>query len=331
MSITMEELAKLANVSQGAVSLVLNGKAKGQISQKKQDLILSLAKEYNYRMNMAAKVLRKQRQYAVGIVMPRCLNMFYASLVTLLQQKFSERGYMTLFAFFYGDDFEKVYNSLYERQVDGIISWEHSPLLLDGDIPSVVFCNDLNERIDSVTSSKRFCQCGFDFNAVYVSLFEHLYALGHRKIGFVGNTHESRCALLDRFLRNKGIYDGSAYFFHCKDDLNGNISLFEKILTAPERPSAIVTTNDETARQLISVGSYLGIQFPRDISIAGFMNLPCSQAMYPALTTFDSRNGDLADSMVEMLLSMIEKPDIPVEDTFIQPELILRTSCGQPA
>ena len=34
MSITMEELAKLANVSQGAVSLVLNGKAKGQISQK---------------------------------------------------------------------------------------------------------------------------------------------------------------------------------------------------------------------------------------------------------------------------------------------------------
>ncbi|MBR1951164.1 MAG: LacI family DNA-binding transcriptional regulator, partial [Lentisphaeria bacterium] len=62
MSITMEELAKLANVSQGAVSLVLNGKAKGQISQKKQDLIRALAKEHNYRINMAAKGLR-QRQH----------------------------------------------------------------------------------------------------------------------------------------------------------------------------------------------------------------------------------------------------------------------------
>ena len=69
MSITMEELAKLANVSQGAVSLVLNGKAKGQISQKKQDLIRALAKEHNYRINMAAKGLRKQRQYAVGVML----------------------------------------------------------------------------------------------------------------------------------------------------------------------------------------------------------------------------------------------------------------------
>ena len=85
MSITMEELAALAEVSQGAVSLVLNGKAKGQISKAKQEKILTLAEKYNYRVNMAAKSLRNKRQYAVGVIMPCYLNLFYAAMVSRLQ------------------------------------------------------------------------------------------------------------------------------------------------------------------------------------------------------------------------------------------------------
>ena len=327
MGITMEELAKLAKVSQGAVSLVLNGKAKGQISQKKQDLIRSLAKEHNYRMNMAARGLRKQRQYTVGVIMPAALNMFYASLVALLQNGFSERGYMTLFSFFKGDDFEKIYNSLCERQVDGIISWENSPLLQKDEIPVVLFCNDVNEKIRKRGDACRFGQCGFDFNDSYLRLFGHLYASGHRKIGFLGNTGDTRCLLLEHFLQEKGIFDSSRYFFHCKDELAADNVLFEKILSASDRPTAFVTTNDDTARQFISAGTRLGVHFPGDISIAGFMNLPYTQFMYPALTTFDSRNNELARTMVEMLLSMIETPEEPVDDVFIQPELILRDSC----
>ena len=329
MSITMEELAKLANVSQGAVSLVLNGKAKGQISQKKQDLILSLAKKHNYRMNMAAKVLRKQKQYAIGVIMPATFNMFYASLISLLQQKLSQHGYMTFFSFFLPDNFEEVYDSLYSRQVDGIISCQESTLLQQGDIPTVVFCNDINERMIPSKPKKHLAYCGFEFNNAYNELFEHLYLLGHRKIGFLGNTKESRCVLLEKFLRNKNISNSQRLFFHCKDEFDGNNTLLKDILSLPDGPTAIITTNDETARQLISIGTFLGRKFPQDLSVVGFMNLPCAQSMYPALSTFDSCNEELTNNMVKMLLSMIERQELDVEDVFIQPKLILRDSCGK--
>ncbi len=329
MSITMEELAKLANVSQGAVSLVLNGKAKGQISQKKQDLIRALAKEHNYRINMAAKGLRKQRQYAVGVIMPGNLNLFYASLLTLLQKNFSDRGYVTLFSFVQGENFDNLCNSLYERQVDGIISWMDSPLLSDNGIPAVVF--DDEQRSDAAVQTGKLRRCGFDFRDSYRELFNYLWDSGHREIGFLGNTGDIRCHLLRSFLLEKGLTINENCFFHHLDDLAGNNELFDKLLTMPERPTALVTTNDETARQLISEGVRLGIKFPDDISIAGFMNLPYTANMYPALTTLDSKNEELARTMTDILLSMIETPESTVNNIFIRPELIIRNSCGQPA
>ena len=329
MSITMEELAKLANVSQGAVSLVLNGKAKGQISQKKQELIRELAKKHNYRINMAAKGLRKQRQYAVGVIMPGNLNLFYASLLALLQKSFSDRGYVTLFSFVQKDNFDNICNSLYERQVDGIVSWVDSSLFSENSMPTVVF--DDNSKSDNISSAAKLRYCGFDFPGSYLELFNYLWDLGHRKIGFVGNTGDVRCHLLRRFLLDKGMEINENSFFHHSDNLAGNNELFDRILTSPDRPTALVTTNDETARQLISEGMRLGVRFPEDISIAGFMNLPYTANMYPALTTLDSKNEELARTMTDILLSMIEKPDVPVNDIFIQPELIIRNSCCQPA
>ena len=62
----MEKLAALANVSQGTVSLVLNGKADGQISKAKQEKILHLAEKHHYRVNMAAK----SRGNAIMIIVP---------------------------------------------------------------------------------------------------------------------------------------------------------------------------------------------------------------------------------------------------------------------
>ncbi len=329
MSITMEELAKLANVSQGAVSLVLNGKARGQISQKKQDLIKALAKEYNYRINMAAKGLRKQRQYAVGVIMPGNLNLFYASLLTLLQKKFSDRGYMTLFSFVRDGNFDNICNSLCERQVDGIISWIDSPQLSANGIPAVVF--DDEHRTENISSPGKLRRCGFDFRVSYRELFNYLWVLGHRKIGFIGNTGDVRCHLLRKFLLEKGIEINENCFFHHSDDLAGNNDLFDRIMTMPERPTVLVTTNDETARQLISEGARLGVRFPDDISITGFMNLPYTVNMYPALTTLDSKNEELAGAMTDILLNMIERPETPVSDIFIQPELIIRDSCDRPA
>ena len=326
MGITMDELAALANVSQGAVSLVLNGKAAGQISQKKQDLILRLAREHNYRVNMAAKVLRKQRQYVVGVIMPASLNPFYASMMTLLQRFLMQRSYMPLFTFLSAEfGIGKIYNSLYERHVDGIISWETTPEMFRDDIPMVFFQENTRRGETGIPENGRFCRCGFDYASSFGELYARLYADGHRKIGFIGMPEDPRRRMLKAFLDARG---GECVCFPYHDSMTGDSEFFDAVFDMPERPTALVTTNDETARQLISAGYRRGIRFPQDISVTGFMDLPFARSMFPALTTVDSRSGQLAEAMVTAMLMLIERPGVPVEDTFIRTEPVIRDSCG---
>ena len=74
MPMTITELARLAGVSPGAVSLALNGKAKGQVSAERRDRILSLAKRHGYRSNQAAKALVERRTYHVALCHDRDLS-----------------------------------------------------------------------------------------------------------------------------------------------------------------------------------------------------------------------------------------------------------------
>ena len=325
----MDDLAALANVSQGAVSLVLNGKAKGQISRQKQELILRLAREHKYRVNMAARVLRKQRQYAVGVIMPANLNPFYASMATLLQSLLMKRGYMPLFAFISpGFGIGQIYNFLYERNVDGIISWETAPEMSNDDIPMVLFGEKSQKRSIGFPETKRVCRCGFDYTESYTKLYTKLYADGHRRIGFLGMEGDSRYLLLKKFLGTRRVPGRDKWFFPHQDRIVENNDFFDAIFDMPNRPTALITTNDETARQLISAGFRRGIRFPQDISVTGFMNLPYTKSMFPPLTTVDSCSDRLAEVMVSSMLKLIEQPDIPAEDTFIRTKLVIRDSCG---
>ena len=318
VSITMEELAALANVSQGAVSLVLNGKAQGQISKAKQEKILALAEKYRYRVNMAAKSLRNKRQYAVGVIMPCHVNFFYATMVALLQMKLAERGYMALFSFWQSkDDVEKAYDSVYERKVDGIISWDVCERMLQERIPTVFYNREI-EGYDGVR---------YDFARAYRGLFEYLWSLGHRRIGYAGVAGDLRQGYLKKFLQEHGVRLRKEWSFDLLDFMESGNTVVECFLAMKEHPTALITTNDETARGVILAGIRRGMRLPEELSVVGFMNLPEAKMMTPALTTFDSRNELLADCLVNRILRRIEKPDLPPEQSLILPELILRDSC----
>lgn len=67
MATTITKLAKLAGVSVGSVSLVMNNKDKGQVSAASRKRILALAKKHGYRPNRAARALVQRRAYRVAL------------------------------------------------------------------------------------------------------------------------------------------------------------------------------------------------------------------------------------------------------------------------
>lgn len=67
MAITITQLARIAGVSAGAVSLVLNNKDKGQVSAARRKRILALAKRHGYRANQAARALVQRKAQRVAL------------------------------------------------------------------------------------------------------------------------------------------------------------------------------------------------------------------------------------------------------------------------
>jgi multiple sugar transport system substrate-binding protein len=65
---TIKDIAKLAGVSQGTVSNVLNGK--GIVSSKKIVLVEDAARALGYTINERAKLLRKGSSSILALILP---------------------------------------------------------------------------------------------------------------------------------------------------------------------------------------------------------------------------------------------------------------------
>ena len=65
---TAQDVADLAGVSRSAVSLVLNGRAEGNISAVKQEAVREAARQLRYTPNAVALSLRSKRTATIGVL-----------------------------------------------------------------------------------------------------------------------------------------------------------------------------------------------------------------------------------------------------------------------
>jgi DNA-binding LacI/PurR family transcriptional regulator len=102
-----------------------------------------------------------------------------------------------------------------------------------------------------------------------------------------------------------------------------------RLLELPERPTAIVCTNDVTAYGAMWVISEAGLRIPDDISIIGHYDLEMSQHTDPPLTSVgyegDASNAELA---VRLLIERLANPAKPATHVLLKPELRVRASCA---
>ena len=67
MTITIKDIARLAKVSPTAVSFILNNKAAGKVSRKKQKFVAEIIRRHGYTQNWTAKALIMRRTYRIAI------------------------------------------------------------------------------------------------------------------------------------------------------------------------------------------------------------------------------------------------------------------------
>ena len=92
--VTIKDIAKLAGVSQGTVSNVLNGHS--HVSAEKMTAVLEAARTLGYQRNMQAQQLRRNSALStqVAVILPNIDEQQYSDFYTIIRDHFQERGMM---------------------------------------------------------------------------------------------------------------------------------------------------------------------------------------------------------------------------------------------
>lgn len=90
---TIKDIAKLAGVSHGTVSNVLNGR--GNVSVKKIKLVEEVAQKLGYQLNVQAKILKEGFAKTISIILPNVIAQQFSYLYNKLFISLNELGYET--------------------------------------------------------------------------------------------------------------------------------------------------------------------------------------------------------------------------------------------
>lgn len=160
----------------------------------------------------------------------------------------------------------------------------------------------------------------------------HLAELGHRAIGFIAGPDEYQ---LSRWRVDGWRAEMLAHGLNPADDLlaagdftfEGGLRAARELLTRPNRPTAIIASNDQMAAATLEVASGLGLAIPTDLSLVCFDNTPMVRFVRPALTAIDQPVAETTARAVELLISR-QRPGPGVIN--VPGNLVVRSSTAAP-
>jgi DNA-binding LacI/PurR family transcriptional regulator len=161
---------------------------------------------------------------------------------------------------------------------------------------------------------------------------DYLYGMGHRKVGFIGAEMDlpsiaERAETFERALAQRSMpqFDG----WRTKGNLTSpsGFQACQHIMEQSQRPSAIISVNDEMAIGAMKYCQQAGIELPKDLSLVGFDNIEWSQHCYPALTTVNVPKEKMGKHAVMILLDMIQQTPAssPQEQAEAGPCVLVKT------
>jgi LacI family transcriptional regulator len=326
--VSMEEIARIFNVSKVTISKALNDK--DGVSDELRNAIKEKATELGYFGNSAARSLKLNKNFNIGVVIPLRFiggsSSFYFEPYTKLVMRLTEMGYSVLLEILNNEqEDQKILPDMYKNgKIDGLIimgqpSDSYLSLFTNAYIPVLLFdFYSYHIDIDSIVVD--------NFTSGY-KVTEYLIKRGHQKIGFVGNIY-STSSIQDRFL---GYY--RAILGHQLTIDQENIisdrdekGQFISFALPASMPTAFVCNNDQIAYEFMDELKKLNYRIPMDISIIAFDNTHYSQKSNPKMTTISVDIDDMIDITSKIIVKKMNNKEKKYHKVFIQTQLIERDS-----
>ncbi|MGI6096017.1 MAG: LacI family DNA-binding transcriptional regulator [Lachnospiraceae bacterium] len=329
MSVTIKDIAKLANVSPATVSRVLNNNT-GFISEATKQKVLRIVKEQGYTPNPLARSLVTRQSYTLGAIVPDILNPFFSELIRGADDTAQKLGYSLILC--NSDDNpekeKKHIQFLSQRAVDGIIlasgSVQTDSAYLDSFHIPVISIDRMMPQCDSLVASVStdLEQCGYLPAA-------HFIQQGHTQIAFLcgRNTYEgnqkrykgycnalkeANIPLREELIKFRGFSHDAGY------------QMTKELLEQKVSFTAVSAMSDMLALGAMKALREANVRIPEDCAVIGCDDVFLSEMLTPPLSSVRRNNYDLAVKAVELIVSAIRQKEYHYSEVIFPPELILR-------
>lgn len=328
MSVTIKDIAKLANVSHTTVSRALNNSP--LINEETKSKIKAIAKQLRYVPNYNAKNLVLHKSNNIGLffssVSQGTSPSFFFEIVSGINSVISKNYNLVV----RGIDDYRDFSTINDKSFDGIILMSQSDSdngfiyhVMDNKIPLVVLDRNVaEESIVNILSD--------DAEGAFKAV-KYLIENGHSDIAIIEGEKEFKSskerkngfikALIEYKIPVNGDYIISGDY-HMKSGYYG----MKKLLKLSKVPTAVFCSNDDMAIGAIKAINDSKFRSPEDISIIGFDDIDFCEYSTPSLTTIKRPMKKISMLGCEKLLKLLGKKDLQGEKIYIKTELCIRES-----
>lgn len=330
--VTLEQVALHAGVSRSTASLALRGSP--NIAEATREKVKASMRELGYVYDRVAANLRSKDSLTVGLIIMELANPFYSELLVGIHHELDKFGKTVIL----GTTFdslniqERLLSTMMEHRVSGII------ISAVPGSPTEPINQIVNMGIPVVLVNRTLAGANCDFVGVDNVLgarlaVEHLIKKGHRRIAYLGglpqlSTWQGRNQGYIEAHQAAGLEIDPLLVIESRATRQGGIEAIQKLLSISQPPTAAFCYNDTIAIAACMHLQGIGITPGRDLAIVGFDDIPEATIVTPKLTTVASYIRQLGEHAARMLHTRIEGADDPPRTMIIQPELVIRESCG---
>ncbi|GAB2594299.1 LacI family DNA-binding transcriptional regulator [Streptomyces capparidis] len=355
MAATLADVAHRAGVSAATVSRVLNGNY--PVAPDTRERVLRAVRDLEYVVNGNARALAASTSDLIGVLVNDVADPFFGLMASGIQSQTGEDKLAVVCNTGGSPERELNYLTLLQRQrAAGVV-------LTGGAIEDPEHIHAVTTRLGKLAAAgTRVVLCGrpplpspggpegvgsdgvtgtstatvaFANRDGARALTEHLLALGHRRIGYIGGPanrtttrhriegHRAALAAHPDADRDERLIVHGGY-----DRTAGHQATLALLDAAPGL-TAIAAANDTTALGVCAALRERGLRVPDDISVAGFDDLPFSVDAVPSLTTVRLPLYDAGARAGRLVLGAEQPPADGV--VTIEAELVVRDSTAPPA
>jgi len=329
----MAEIARLAGVDISTVSRALAGSPR--VTKETRALIDQIVRDTGYVVNEAARNLRGGRANQVLVIVSDIAAPFYSDVVQGIVEALAERGINVLLGVTLRQAKREAQlgKQLLTGVVDGIIT-------VTGSVPKPILNTPgFNRKVVAISRPvphEGVTCVTIDNYAATKEVMVHLYAMGHRRIVYIGGpdhseTYRDRSAAYVDFMRDNCLVEmtnvRSTHSFN--DDAKSGFEIMKSMLDDGPRPTAVFCATDELAIGAMAAARQANQNIPGDMSFFGFDDLKLTGLMSPPLSTVSVPRFEMGRRGAEALFLQIYKGTAPSAKIVLDHRLVLRDSVAQ--